>query len=425
MTSTIRFENVSKRYTLRANRPRSFRDVFLGRGRDATAADDGAQKLWALRDVSFDVRAGETVGLMGSNGAGKSTALKLIGRIMPATSGQVTVRGRVAALLELGAGFHPDLSGRENVFLSGTLAGMDRAEIGGKYDAIVDFAELEAFMDVPVKHYSSGMFARLAFAVSVHLEPDLLLVDEVLAVGDHSFQRKCLDRIGEMRQQGVTICLVTHALDNVRRMCDRALWFDHGRLRADGPAEAIVREYLDESVGQESRRLMEDTGRLPGERRWGTRKLEIYRVRITDEHGQPQVIFKTGAPMVVHLDYRAPEPVPLPVFGLAFHRNDGLHLAGPNTGFSNVWLPVVEGEGTIAYKIPYLPLLEGLYHVTAASTNTDDTEIFDYHDRAYPFRVVNAESDVHEVYGLMTLRGEWETPLGQPPLAAGRSEQAA
>jgi lipopolysaccharide transport system ATP-binding protein len=183
------------------------------------------------------------VALIGPNGAGKSTALKLISRVIAPTAGHVRVAGRVAALLELGTGFHPDLSGRDNVFLSGALIGMDRDAMRRKFDSIVAFSELADFIDVPVKHYSSGMFARLAFAVSIHLDPEVLLVDEVLAVGDQAFQLKCLDRIGQLQAAGVTICLVSHSLDTVRSVCRRALWFDHGRVRADGPVDSVVLQY--------------------------------------------------------------------------------------------------------------------------------------------------------------------------------------
>ncbi len=426
MTSTITFDNVSKRYHLRRNRARSFRELFVRRKlpRPPVPTQVPPANLWALRDVSFEISAGETVALVGPNGAGKSTALKLISRIMLPTQGQVNVNGRVAALLELGAGFHPDLSGQDNVFLSGALVGMGREEITRKYDSIVDFSELEAFMDLPVKHYSSGMFARLAFAVSIHLEPEVLLVDEVLAVGDQNFQQKCLDRIAELRRQGVTICLVTHALEAARRLCSRALWFDHGRLRADGAAEAVIRAYIDEAIAQDARRLTEGPGLLSHDQRWGSRKIEIYRVRLTDAGGEPNVIFKTGAPLVVHLDYRTQSRVPPPVFGIAIHRNDGLHICGPNTAFSHIQLPPVEREGSIAYAIPHLPLLEGLYHVTAAVLNEDDSETYDYHDRAYPFRVVNHADDTQEVYGLMTMRGAWETGDVRPAAGAVQAERA-
>lgn len=423
---TIHFDHVSKRYHLSRNRPRSFRELFVGRSAPSRPGPPLSSNLWALHDVTFQIGAGETVALIGANGAGKSTSLKLISRIMQPTAGRVTVRGRVAALLELGTGFHPDLSGRDNVFLSGALAGMGGQEIARKYDSIVDFAELEAFMDVPVKHYSSGMFARLAFAVSVHLEPDVLLVDEVLAVGDQQFQLKCLDRIADLRRQGITICLVTHAIETVRQLCSRAVWFEHGRLRADGSAEAVAREYLDVTIAQEAQRLLETPAVVAEGQRLGNRKVEIVGVKLMDANGQPAAIFRTGQPLTVEMRYQAEQPVANPVFGIGIHRNDGLHISGPNTAVNQAPVRMVMGDGTVTYSIPALPLLDGLYHLTVAAVNEDDTEVYDFHDRAYPFRVVNRKEDHQEVFGLITLRGVWSVNgvgqaarAGAPPKARG------
>jgi lipopolysaccharide transport system ATP-binding protein len=412
MTPIIVFEQVGRSYRLRPDRPRSVREFLVRRpafaGRPA-AKDAGI--LWALREVSFAIEPGETVGLIGANGAGKSTALKLISRVIVPTEGRLQVNGRVAALLELGTGFHPDLSGRDNIFLSGALAGMGRSEMARRYAPIVEFAELEDFIDVPIKHYSSGMFARLAFAVSIHLEPEVLLVDEVLAVGDQAFQRRCLDRIAELQRQGVTICFVSHAPDVVREICSRAIWFDHGRLVADGPADGIVGRYLDHSFGPAGR-----SGARPAElgtdQRWGSRRVQIERVRFLDEHGALQPVFQTGRPFTMELDYWAPEPVRDVVFGMAVQRHDGVHISGPNTHFAGLALPPLHGRGTISYSVPFLPLLDGRYDVSVSAHNRSDTEMFDYHDRAYSFRVTNREGGARERYGLMTLRGEWQVLSG-------------
>jgi lipopolysaccharide transport system ATP-binding protein len=235
----ISFRSVSKRFGLVQRRPRAVLDL-LRPGGLAGSAD-----FWALRDVSFDIASGETFGLIGSNGSGKSTVLKLISAIMRPTAGQVLVEGSVSALIELGAGFHPDFSGRDNVFLYGSILGLSRSRLRDAFDAIVDFAELSQFIDSPIKHYSSGMQMRLAFAIAAHVEPSILLVDEVLAVGDVAFQQKCLARVAELHRAGVTVVYVSHALETVRHLCDRVAWLDHGRLRQIGDPSDVLGAYMD------------------------------------------------------------------------------------------------------------------------------------------------------------------------------------
>lgn len=245
MTTAIEFQNVSKYFRMDRERPRDFQQAFLSllkRGRNPRAAK-AEREFWALRDVSFQIERGDSVGLIGSNGAGKSTALKLISRIIQPTSGALNVNGRVTALLELGAGFHPELSGRDNIFLNGAVMGLSRRQINARIKDIIDFAEIDDFIDVPVKDYSSGMFARLGFSVAVHLDPDILLVDEVLSVGDASFQQKCNERMAELRKSGITILFVSHSADAVLRACTKALWLDHGHVKAWGGAQNVVDEY--------------------------------------------------------------------------------------------------------------------------------------------------------------------------------------
>src|SRR3954471_7075539 len=240
MSPIIEFDGVSKRFTLHHDRRNSIQERVAGLLRPRA----GGETFWALRDVSFSVGPGESLGLVGHNGAGKSTALKLMTRILEPTSGQVRLNGRVAALLELGSGFHPDLSGRENVFLNGSLLGFSRRDMQARLPEIVDFAEIGDFIDMEVKHYSSGMYTRLAFAVATAVDPDILITDEVLAVGDESFQRKCMDRIYRFRQQGKTIIFVSHALETVRALCDHAVWLDHGQARVVGLAGTVIDAYL-------------------------------------------------------------------------------------------------------------------------------------------------------------------------------------
>lgn len=433
MSPIIHFTHVSKTYKLhRQQRPRSLREAFVQpfQRRANPQPQANANLFWALRDVSFNIQPGETVGLIGPNGAGKSTTLKLLSRVIAPSRGTVAVNGRVAALLELGTGFHPDLSGRDNVFLSAALIGLSHAEMQRKYPAVVDFSELGEFMEVPVKHYSSGMFARLAFSVSIYLEPEILLVDEVLAVGDISFQQKCLERLEQLKAQGITICLVSHDLGNVEKICQRAIWFDHGQIQADGPADSVIRQYLNRLATHESDRLLarnqaaqttlsesgpeeapapaDATASAPAPvTRWGTQQIEITQLRLFNAQHQECALFHTDDTLVMELDYLAHTPIAAPIFGMALHRQDGVHITGPNTRTFGLTLPTLSGRGTITYTVPQLALLEGLYHISVAVVNNNDSETYDYHHRILAFRVVNRPPPQAEQYGLLTLRGTW------------------
>jgi lipopolysaccharide transport system ATP-binding protein len=382
------------------DRPRAFQELFLQAASFRRASPSRSKQVfWALQDVDLDVKAGEAVGFVGPNGAGKSTLLKLASSILFPTSGKVYVRGRVAALLELGAGFHPDLTGRENIFLNSSIMGMGRAEVLRKLDAIVAFSELEGFIDLPVKHYSSGMYVRLAFSTLIHINPDLLLVDEVLAVGDAAFQKKCLDRIERLQQSGCTIVLVSHNLDSVRNACQRAVWLDQGRVKADGRTEDVVKQYI--------WHVYQKAAQLPTEQqdqRWGTRRVEIEKVCLLNGDGQQLQAFASGEPFAVEIHFRAASPVERPVFGLAIHRNDGLHITGPNTRFGGLEIPRAEGRGIVRYHVPALALLEGTYLVSTSCHDQQDTEMYDYHDQLYPFYVLPV---ARERYGMVTLNGEW------------------
>jgi len=396
MSIAITIDHVSKEFLLEQAAPRSFQelvvDVFKHRERPR------AERFLALDDVSLEIKYGETVGLIGPNGAGKSTLLKMVAGIIKPTVGEVEVNGRVGALLELGAGFHPDLTGRENIYLNGSILGLSRAEIRDKIDKIIAFAELERFIDAPVRHYSSGMYVRLGFSVAVHTEPEILLVDEVLAVGDAAFQRKCMDKIDEMRGAGVTILFVSHSAELVRKICKRAVWLDEGRCVADGAAESVAARYLDHSWAQEQTQVVSEE-----ERRWGNGKVRITDVRLLDGEGKEQQRFRTGEPMTVEMHYVAKERIEQPVFGLAIHRSDGTHITGPNTQFAGYEIPWVEGEGIVLYTIPSLPLLEGSYMASVAARNREDTDIYDYHDRLYTFHVLDSQAR----YGIILLEGTW------------------
>jgi lipopolysaccharide transport system ATP-binding protein len=413
LSTSIDFVHVSKRFTLHHQRPRSFQDLVIQLFRRNNGPPERPPKIperdghsaheefWALRDVNFTIEGGETVGIIGPNGAGKSTVLKLISRIIEPTSGEIEVNGRLGALLELGTGFHPDLSGRENVYLNGSILGLNRSEIDRRLDDIIAFAELERFIDMPVRHYSSGMYVRLGFSVAAHTDPEILLIDEVLAVGDAAFQRKCLEKIDELRRQGVTILFISHSADTVRNLCSRAIWLDEGHLVADDSAESVVAHYLDSSW---SERESEPSLDFEDERRWGSGKVRITKVRLLDGEGKEQQYFQVGEPLTVEMHYKAEEKVDKPVFGLAIHRRDGLHITGPNTRFADQQIPAVEGKGVVRYEIRSLPLLEGSYHLSVAAHDWAAAEMYDYHDRLYRFGVLCAGG---ERYGVVTLRGAW------------------
>lgn len=281
MGLAIQFEHVSKKFVLRRQQSRSLQDLVINLLR--RSENDREEVFWALHDVSLEITPGEMVGLIGPNGAGKSTALKLISRIIDPTSGRIQMNGRVGALLELGTGFHPDLTGRENIYLNGAILGLNRAQIRSNLVEIISFAELERFIDVPVRHYSSGMYVRLGFSVAVHTCLDILLVDEVLAVGDTAFQRKRIGRIGLLRRGGVTILFVSHDQGSIRRLCQRVIWLDKGKIIADGTPETLVRQY--------AWRYSEDSAvavQASQSQRWGCGDVRIEEARLLDAEGNPR-----------------------------------------------------------------------------------------------------------------------------------------
>ena len=413
----IRLDTVSKRYTLRHDRPRSFQELFLNvlRGKRSPSRE----KFWVLRDVSFEIAQGEMVGIIGDNGAGKSTLLKLMARIIEPTSGQIQTHGRLGALLEIGAGFHPELTGRENVYLNGAFLGLSRSQMRRLFDEIVAFSEMERFIDVQVKHYSSGMYMRLGFSVAIHLEPQILLVDEVLAVGDQAFRLRCLDRISEMKRQGVTILLVTHDLRSVRAMCDRAIWLDLGQVQAAGTVEQVIEEYMIQVLDSDQETLLssEAKTRTASPARWGTRDVEIVDVEFLDDQGRARRTFKTGQTFIARLHYRTDRSVDHPLFGVAFHHSSGFHLSGPNTGSSEYQIGTVSGEGYIDFAVPSLSLLEGTYLFSAAVYDQDGIHPYDHHSMAYTLRVTRREA-IPEEHGVVRIQGTWNlcespaTPAG-------------
>ncbi len=367
MGSAIEIRGVSKRFRINKDRPQSLKERVIRIGRTEH------EEFWALRDVDLEVATGETVGLLGANGSGKSTLLKCVAGILRPTNGSIVRHGRIAALLELGSGFHPELTGRENVYLNGSILGLSRADIARVFDDIVDFAEIEPFIDMQVKHYSSGMYTRLAFAVAVNVQPEILLVDEVLAVGDEAFQQKCLERIKVFQRDGVSILFVTHSADLVRQICDRAAVLDHGTKVMDGPpGEAILalRETL-RSRGAEVPDELDDPGLTA-----------TLAVRITGaeveypEPGRKHLL--PDEPLRVHLRYHAAVPLDDVVFAINIFDQRGNLLLGTNTMLLGEEVDRIEGRGEVVFELERVPLLDGVYEIHLGIHNRDGGTSYDF-----------------------------------------------
>jgi ABC-type polysaccharide/polyol phosphate transport system ATPase subunit len=435
MTPAIALTNVSKIYRRYGGKQfATLKSAFLQRSllRDLRPSET----FPALTDVSFTVAKGSTYGIIGRNGSGKSTALKLVAGITKPTSGLVEVDGRISALIELGAGFHPEISGRENVFINGIMLGLTKNQIKERFDEIVDFAELREFIDAPVKTYSSGMYMRLGFAVAIHVDPDVLLVDEVLAVGDEGFTHKCLDKFAEFRRRGKTILLVTHSLNLVERFCDDALWLDAGRAMTHGDPKRVVGAYLtkveegeEQLLAIETARAVQDAtkGRHPEDRadgdeerttahpvdptsnmfeategRWGSRDIEITDVAFLDASGAPSFVFHTGDAMSIRVKVRAPQPVDDFVFGIGLFNAEGVCCYGTNTYLEEMNPVRLAGDADATFAIDALDLVEGTYKVDVAVHKRDGFP-YDYHRLLYTFRV---KSRTHDV-GIYRPRHRW------------------
>jgi ABC-2 type transport system ATP-binding protein len=407
-------EGVSKTFRLYHERNQSLKVALLRRKR-ATY-----EELWALRDVSFEVFPGQTFALIGENGSGKSTLLKCIARILRPESGRTSVTGKVSALLELGAGFHPELSGRDNIFLNGSILGLSKKHIEAKFDEIVDFAGLERFIDTPVKNYSSGMYVRLGFSVAINVDPDVLLVDEVLAVGDEQFQRKCAEKFADLRARGKTIVIVSHSLSTVRSICDQAAWLQRGRLKLLGPAPAVIDAYVDE-VHTERGPEEEAAATATVGARWGSGEGRIDRVELLDEQGAPTLRVHTGDRVTMRLSYSVTLPIERPVFGIAINTLEGMQVTGPNSREAGCVPDRIDGPGHVDITIDRLMLLPGTYDLTVAFTDYSALHPFDYRHRVVRFDVEPGEPR-ESFGGVVSLGGRWS--LHVPDAVAGPAEAA-
>ena len=363
----------------------------------------------ALRGVTFHVDTGRTFGIIGRNGSGKSTMLKLIAGIGKPTSGSVMVTGRVSALIELGAGFHPEISGRENVFINGMMLGLTKRQVAERFDSIVSFAELEEFIDAPVKTYSSGMYMRLGFAVAIHVDPDVLVVDEVLAVGDEAFTHKCLDKFADLKRRGKTILIVTHQLDLVERFCDEALWLDRGVVKTHGDPKRVIDAYLLDVANAENNESVRATGGATasavandtGPARWGSREVEITDVQLIGPSGATQV-FHSGEPAEIRFRVHAAQPVNDFVFGVAIFNAEGVCCYGTNTQIEGAQPGQLHGDAEVRFSVDSLDLVDGTYTVDVAA-HRENGAPYDYHRRLYTVRVISRVKDI----GVFRPRHRW------------------
>jgi ABC-type polysaccharide/polyol phosphate transport system ATPase subunit len=433
--NAITITNASKVYR-RYSRRRQFstlKSALLSRSLIGNLRPD--ETFPAVRNVTFSVPKGRTLGVIGRNGSGKSTLLKLVAGITKPSSGTVDVQGRISALIELGAGFHPEISGRENVFINGIMLGLTKREVTRRFDEIVDFAEMKEFIDAPVKTYSSGMYMRLGFAVAIHVDPDVLLVDEVLAVGDEGFTHKCLDKFAEFKRRGKTILLVTHSLGLVERFCDEALWMDSGEMKGIGDPKRVVGAYITDVEVSEEHQLAAADARAHGsasvvspdepasavlpdhpletaegpadmfratEGRWGSREVEITDVQLQGPTGDAGHVFHSGEPLTVRIALRSPVAIDDFVIGIGLFNAEGICCYGTNTSIEELKGVRIFGDAEARFTIESLDLVEGTYKLDVAIHKFDGYP-YDYHRLLYTFRVKSRTKDV----GIYRPKHEW------------------
>ncbi len=389
--SVVRVSHLSKRFRLFHERNQSLKQSLLKFRRSSY------EDFWALRNISFDVHKGETFGIIGHNGSGKSTLLKCLTKILEPDEGTVSVDGSISALLELGAGFHPELSGKENVYLNAAILGVTRRHVDERFDEIVEFSGLEQFIDTPVKNYSSGMFVRLGFAVAVNVDPDVLIIDEVLAVGDADFQAKCGDKIADFRDRGKTIVLVTHGMSDVVRLCKRAAWIDHGNLRMIGAPQDITDAYME--TAHEGRAVEYLDGL-----RWGTGEVQISAVEILGADGQPVDFALSGEPHAIQLHLTAAKPVIAPEVVISIYDQNATLVSEVSTRTRDAFIDQVHGERTISFQLDTLPLTEGTYEMSCSVVDESGQREYDVRSRFVKFDVLKGASGDK---GLVTLGGSW------------------
>lgn len=398
----IEVRNVTKSFKVYLDKGAQLKERLLFRKRSRY------EERKVLRGISFDVKKGEAIGLIGHNGCGKSTTLKLLTRIMYPDEGTIKLKGRVSSLIELGAGFHPDMSGRENIYTNAAIFGLTKKEIDARIKDIVDFSELAEFIDNPVRTYSSGMYMRLAFSVAINVDADVLLIDEILAVGDANFQTKCFNKLKEIKAQGATIVIVSHALGQIEQICDRAIWIHEGLIKAEGPPKEIDLEYLDymSRKMQEKNKSESDAEEVSEEetgKRWGSGEVRIKKVRSFAADGSEQKTFRTGEDIRLSIDYTVKKPVKDAVFGFGVFDMNGIQCYGTNTRIDKQPDITISESGTAEILMKNVELLAGEYNIDIAIEQGEGIPI-DYFRQAYRIQMISAMGDV----GVSRIEHTWK-----------------
>ncbi len=424
--SVIQVNNIKKKFKVYFDKGQTFKEKLLFKNRNYY------EDRWVLKGISFEVKKGEAIGLIGENGCGKSTLLKLLTKIMYPDGGNIEITGRVSSLIELGAGFHPDMSGRENIYTNAAIFGLTKKEIDNRLSDIIEFSELEEFIDNPVRTYSSGMYMRLAFSVAINVDADILLIDEILAVGDASFQAKCFNRLREIKGSGTTIVIVSHSLGQIEQICERSIWIDNGTIRMEGRPRDVHHYYLDfmgkkhskvESGDIKSAEIRKENkitekvnvdvadtkdktysfNPMKDTNHWGSMEARIIDVKLYDNSKNEGYVYKTGDDMIIEIKYETDRKIEEPVIGIGIFRNDGVHCYGTNTNIDRIYDIFLKSEGTIVCIIKNNNLLPGEYKLDVA-IHTRDGFDYDYYKGIKSFRMY---SDVQDV-GVMRLKHEWK-----------------
>lgn len=398
--TAIRVENVSKLFRIPHEKHATLKAAALN-----VFSKRQFTEFQALEDINFEVKKGEFFGIIGRNGSGKSTLLKIIAGIYVPTTGGIEITGRISPFLELGVGFNPELTGRENLFLGGSILGLTRKKVLEKFDQIVEFSELQDFMDMKFKNYSSGMQVRLAFSLAIYAHAEILLMDEVLAVGDSNFQNKCLEEFNKYREAGKTIVLVTHDVGVVQRYCDRVMLLRNGKVVKIGDPDNVKNEYIHQNISDEESRILGVQQTADGEFITLNQDAFIRKVEFLDNGGNVRNVFATGEDITARIHYFSSKRIEKPVFGVAIHTQDGIHITGPNTRTSDFMIPEIKGDGHLDFVIRKAPFLTGTFNLTVALYDWNLAIPYSFEEKKYVFRVKSAEANQ---IGLMRLETAWK-----------------